>query len=74
VAVADLDGDSVPGFVTANRGSDNVTVLLNLSGPPVPPIPALGPVGIAILLSLLGATAYSRQRGSGAAVNRPGAL
>jgi hypothetical protein len=34
VAVADLDGDSVPDLVTANHTSDDVTVLLNLCDPP----------------------------------------
>ena len=33
VAVADLDGDSVPDLVTANANSDAVTVLLNLCDP-----------------------------------------
>jgi hypothetical protein len=33
VAVADLDGDTVPDLVTANSLSDDVSVLLNLSDP-----------------------------------------
>jgi len=70
-SVADLDGDSVPDLATTDTinpwVSDygTVTVLLNLSDPPAPQeVPALGPVGSAILLSLLGATAYSRLRHS----------
>jgi hypothetical protein len=35
VAVADLDGDSLPDLVTANYGNDNVTVLLNQGEPTV---------------------------------------
>jgi hypothetical protein len=34
VAVADLDGDTVPDLVTANVYSDTVSVLLNLTAPP----------------------------------------
>jgi hypothetical protein len=60
VAVADLDGDRIPDLVTAVFVG--VRVLINLCDPPVQPVPTLGPVGIAILLSLLGATAYWRQR------------
>ncbi len=33
VAVADLDGDSVPDLVTANFSSDDVAVLINLPEP-----------------------------------------
>ena len=33
VAVADLDGDSLPDLVTATAGSDDVSVLINLPEP-----------------------------------------
>ena len=36
--MADLDGDTVPDLVTANRNSDDLTVLLNLCDPPGPEI------------------------------------
>ena len=35
------------------------------AGLPEPPVPALGPLGIALLLTLLGATAYWTLRDSG---------
>ncbi len=37
VAVADLDGDTVPDLVTANARSDDVTVLINLCDPAAGP-------------------------------------
>ena len=67
MAVADLDGDTVPDLVTANISGGNVGVLIKLSDPPVRQGPALGPAGIAILLGLFGATIYRRQRDSASA-------
>jgi len=38
VAVADLDGDTIPDLVTASYASNNVSVLINLGDPPVPTV------------------------------------
>ena len=47
VAVADLDGDTVPDLVVANAGSDNVTVLL-----PEPDVRLLLLAGVGLLALL----------------------
>jgi formylglycine-generating enzyme required for sulfatase activity len=60
-----LDVVSQFGFNPANQ-YNIVGFRVASPNPILPPVPALGPVGIALLLSLLGATAYWRLR-SGAA-------
>ena len=60
VAVADLNGDTVPDLVTANNFL-GVTVLLNLCDPVVS-VPSVSPIGIALILSLLGLSSYQRLR------------
>lgn len=57
-----------PGSALEGLGGTTQSTLRILTGNlPAPPAPALGPVGIAILLSILGATAYLRLRASASA-------